>query len=122
DGDVHRAKVSGAGVPIVDRVAALPTLEVDRVVPGFPARGQRGDHPGGLDTGEGADLREKPVEEPFPVDRLRVERAGQAKLDGENAVGVESLLDVQQSVETARKKTGHDQQRRAQPDLEADQY
>ena len=43
-------------------------FEVNRVVPGLAARGQVGDDSGGLDTGDGADLREKPVKELFPVD------------------------------------------------------
>ena len=96
-------------------------FEINRVVPGLAPRGQLGDDSGSLDTGDGADLREKPVKELFPVHWLRVECAGEADVDGENVVGVESFIDLQQSCEAGTKKAGDDQQRGAQPDFEADQ-
>src|SRR5439155_21512913 len=124
NGNVHRAKISGARVPIVDRVAflrATGAFEINRVVPGLAARGQLGDDSGGLHTGDGAGFHEKPVEELFPVDRLCVELAREGDVDGENVLRVESFIDLQQACETAGKKTGDDQQRRAQSDFEADQ-
>ena len=123
----HRAEVSGTSVPIIDRVAVLGALagafEVNRIVPGLAARGQGRDDSGSPDTGDGANFREKTVKELFPVhrDRLSVKIAGEADVDGENVVGSESFVDLQQSCEAAREKTGDNKQRRAQADFEADQ-
>src|SRR5262249_53408095 len=119
----HRAEISGARVPIVDRVASFVAgpLEVNRVVPGLAARGQLRYKSRGLDAGDGADLREKLVKEPFPVDRLRVEIASEVQVDGEDVAGVESFINLQQSVKAGAKKTGDDQQGRAQADFQADQ-
>ena len=75
--DVHRSEISGARVAIVDGVPAVArrAFEVDRVVPGLAARGQRGDDARGLNAGEGVDRREKPIEELCPGGRVRVAAA-----------------------------------------------
>ena len=74
---------------------------------------------GGLGAGNGADLLEEPVNKSFPVDRLRVARTGEADLDGEDVVSVESFVNVQQSCKAGAKKARDDQQRSAQPDFKA---
>jgi hypothetical protein len=112
--DVHHAEIIRAGVAIVDRVAgAAGRFVVDRVLPCFASGGQRGDHSGGLDTRGRAELREKTIEESLPGDRLGVQTAGEADVDGENTFGVESFVDLQQPVEAGGEKAGNDQQCRA---------
>src|SRR5262249_14552223 len=116
------AKIPRARVAVVDRVGAETAFEVNRVGPYLvPQRGQYSDQAGRLHSGNGADLREKPFKEPLPVVRLGVEIAAEAELHRENVVGVEAFIDLCETCETAREEACKDQQRCAQPDLEADQ-
>jgi hypothetical protein len=106
--------VATVGIPAV-------AFEVDGIPPVFAARGERRDGPGRFDSGDGGHPGEHTVEEPVPVERVRVAVAGEGDVDGQHVIDVEAPLHAQQAGEAAGQQTRDDEQRRAQANLEADQ-
>jgi len=122
DRDVHGLEVSGTRVPIVDGVTILllGAFEINGIHPGFAKSGELSDDSEVLHSVNGANAGEDTLIKLIDH-RVRVRIADKLDIHGQYLRGVESFIDVQQSVEAYTQKARDDQQRCAQRDLEADQ-
>jgi hypothetical protein len=89
--------------------ATAITFEVDRVIPGITLCGQSGGDSRGLDAGNGADFRQKPVKKPFSVGGISVKVVGEAHVDREDTAGIKAFIDLNQPREARCQEAGNDQ-------------
>src|SRR5947209_183048 len=125
DRDAHRLEIIRRDdVDGGDRSLAFgqgTLFDVERSHQVAPAQGQRHDGARRFDTGNGADARQKLIEECDDVFVFRIGGARQRDARGEEPLGAQAWLDAAESRETLDQKSGRDQQDHSERDFGHDE-